>query len=223
MENFDKIKEDSKWVQFPRNGRYVDYGDYINSITLKFPVIENSTYSNWKRNEHHFTTKYHFTTVLPMLSQVLGFEYDAKDFYMLQRCYEDFDISMIAPNKGHLYDVINYIDGEKLTNVGYMSLVYSGSGLCDQNTEYHKLYRYGHQCSMILNKTVDNERKLLISCDSQMIPSIPILSCYFRQIVILDNRINKCIFEDIKDIEFTDVLFAIGYEGLEKYVRRNLL
>ena len=33
-------------------------------------------------------------------------------------------------------------------------------------TDYHKLYRYPHQCSRIINKTIVSDKKLFISGDS---------------------------------------------------------
>ena len=58
------------------------------------------------------------------------------------------------------------------------------------NTKYHQLFRYSHECIKIENMCSKSNRILIISGDSHTVPLIPILSCYFKKVIVLDNRFN---------------------------------
>ena len=72
---------------------------------------------------------------------------------------------------------------------------------------FHRLYKGGHRCSRIINETIDNDRKILISGDSFMIPLVPILACYFKEVVLMDNRTAKSQAEYFENIDFDIVCF----------------
>ena len=77
-------------------------------------------------------------------------------------------------------------------------------------------------CSRIVNKTTTSNRILVLSCDSQMIPIIPVLSCYFKEIWALDNRSHHSFINEINIDEVTDVLIAGGFGPESKYLDTNL-
>ena len=54
-----------------------------------------------------------------------------------------------------------------------------------------------------------------------MIPDIPILSCYFKEIWYMDNRNNLTLSNKYKDINFTDVLVKIGRTEQSDYLDKN--
>jgi len=55
-------------------------------------------------------------------------------------------------------------------------------------TAYHKMFKYCHQCAMIENLDNPDAKDIFVSCDSHIIPLVPILTCYYRKTYIFDNR-----------------------------------
>ena len=54
-----------------------------------------------------------------------------------------------------------------------------------------------------------------------MIPIIPVLACYFKEIWALDNRSRQEFIKDINIDEVTDVLIAGGFNTEGKYLNDN--
>ena len=227
---YESIKDRIKFIQFPKLKidphsktvpklsdslfYYIDYHNDVKNV-LRLPM--GDTYYGWVCNHHHFTTKYHISTVIPTLNDLFSFGFQLNDFNFISRDVNGFDISMPVPKKEMLFDVISYSDNEQINNIKYTDFLYCGNGKFLQETEYHKIYKYRHRSSKIINKSTPSNRKLLISGDSQMIPSVPILSTYFKEVLFFDKRDNIYHFnEDITNI--TDILFAIGYNDFTKYI-----
>jgi hypothetical protein len=55
-----------------------------------------------------------------------------------------------------------------------------------------------------------------------MIPIIPVLCCYFKEIYVLDNRLAQSFIQDIDINKVTDVLIAGGFNPEWKYLSSNL-
>ena len=220
MSYYELVEDRIKFIQFPKqigknNFKYLNYGDKIDCRVIKLPF--GDTYSDWYLNNHHFTTKYHTNIVLPLLANLLDFKFNINDFHIIEHKSGKFDISMPFPNHDIVYDIVSYTDNQALRDIKYDDFLHCGNGKVWQPTDYHKIYRYGHQVSKIINKTIGNNRKLLISGDSQMIPSVPVLSVYFNEVAYFDNRDGKHYFEP-NETDYTDILFAIGFNDFGKYI-----
>ena len=50
------------------------------------------------------------------------------------------------------------------------------------------MFSLAHRCGLIRNKTIKTHNKLVINTDSMSVPVIPILSCFFREIFVVDFR-----------------------------------
>lgn len=55
-----------------------------------------------------------------------------------------------------------------------------------------------------------------------MIPDIPPIACYFKEVWYMDNRDNGRFSEMYKDIEFTDVIFELNNNAISFYRDLNL-
>jgi hypothetical protein len=55
-----------------------------------------------------------------------------------------------------------------------------------------------------------------------MIPDIPVLSCYFKEIWYFDNRNNLILKEKYKDIKFDKILIELNNNPLSFYIDTNL-
>ena len=160
---WNNIKDRAIVVRFPYYGKeYINYEEI--SINYDLPLT-NLTYDGWNLNENHYQVKYHRETVLPTLANLLEFPFNINDFNIEEKkSKEGYDISMLYPVKEFTYTVKCFTTNELLKDIKYKDLVHCGSG-----TEYHQLYRYGHKCSRLVNKTLENGKTLLISGDSHLI------------------------------------------------------
>lgn len=207
----------AKYIVLPNSSNgYREY-NVPNPIKLQF----GERYDGWKDNAHHFTTKYHRECLFPALQETLNFEMDRSKYNLIERHSGKFDLSYLAPNGEMNFRAYCINDGSTSDNLNYDDLTtnpYYGSDL----TDYHRLFRFGHKNAMIENLSKNNGRTLLISCDSQMIPSTPLLCSIFKKVWHIDNRYAKDnIWSHIKDEEFTDVLIELCWTDLNHYLVEN--
>ena len=187
------------------------------TINCDLPLT-NLTYDGWNLNENHYQVKYHRETVLPNLARLLEFPFNINDFNIEEKkSKEGYDISMLYPVKDFIYTVKCFTTNEILKDIKYKDLVHCGSG-----TEYHQLYRYGHKCSRLVNKTLENGKTLLISGDSHLIPDIMLMSIYFKEIWYFDNRTDESYSDNFKNRNFDKILLEIGSTKLNRYIKGNL-
>lgn len=193
---------------------------------------EYETYSQLPRNEHHFTTKWHYENTLPVLIDLLKFNYKESDFQSISNINEFGDFSFKISKELQLYKVFTYkfitpteiqfynefITSNEITGVGmcHDATTWPGDEL---NDSYHKLFKYPHTSVWIENQTLKEGKNLLIRGDSHMIPIIPILIRYYKNIVVIDDRIPVHILNYI-DLEFDQELLALWENRtLDFYIR----
>lgn len=209
-------------MQFPLNyNKYKDYRQISNIVKLPLPE-SGEMYDNWKLNNNHYTPIYHRKNVITTLCQLLDINFKEDDFILVERKTDGFDTSYYRPKKEYTYEIFGFDLNEHLDNASFDDLI-----TCNINkreiTGYHKMYRYPHMSSRIINKTIDSNRKLFISGDSQMIPEIPFLSCFFNEVWYMDNRGDMHLANKYKDIDFSDVLIELNCNVMEKYIVTNLI
>lgn len=234
----NEIVNNAKYIQFPyANESYHDYEKIGNKIN-KLPILsdENVLYEKMPGNQHHYTTEYTYKYVLPLIDSILGFGFNMDDFNMNELIINTGNLSYITPKKEEQdFTLTCYTDDETVMNVNYKGLF---EPVFFENPVYRPLYRYHHRCSRIINNTIDSDRKLMISGDSQMVPSIAPLANYFKEVWYFDNRTgwirnqkqefefleNKFVsFQDnYKDIIFTDIIIELYSRCLEWYEYWNL-
>jgi len=232
----DVIKK-AKYIQFPYlNKKYHNlYGDR-NPVLL--PIVKNKEvlYTGMPdNNSHHYTTWYAYNIVLPIIAQLLNFQYSLDDFKLIETYKGDWDLSYIKPKKNYKFSIINFETNKSFTG-DYMVLFNPDF---KSILTYRKLYRFPHTCSRIINHTIKSDRKLMISGDSQMIPLIAPLACYFNEVWYFNNRtgwikdpekhnhiFDKDKFKSFSNtyqfVEFTDVLIECYCSDLNRYECWNL-
>ena len=190
---------------------------------VKLPIAdENMFYSDWKYNDHHFTTEYHRKYSIPLYCKLFNLDYNEDDFMLQERKSGKYDISFLKPKKEYMYEVYSYTRGEHLDNLTFDDITNNNSKNTDI-TAYHRLYIYSHECSRLINKTIENKRKLFISGDSQMIPDIPFLSCFFKEVWLFDNRKKGKNEKQYADVNFSDVLVELSVGESNDYLIKNFL
>lgn len=210
------------YIQFPQN--YSSYYTYnLDNEILKLPLPKpKEMYDEWNRNTNHFTTQYHRLNTLPLLCKLLGIKYSENDFVLCERIStEGFDISLLEPKQNYIYEIYGYDRDEHFDNLTFCDIT-SNDIVSDEITDYHRLYKYPHECSRLINKTINNDKKLFISGDSQMIPNISFLSCFFKEVWYFDSRRGHSFSDKWNDVRFSNVLVELNYNNLTKYTDINL-
>jgi hypothetical protein len=216
----EEILAIAKYIQYPlTKTSYYTYNTNINIHKLPLPA-DNQMYNNWPLNYNHFTMEYHRQYAIPLLCELLDLNYNENDFIIDERkSKNNFDISLLKSKQDYIYEIYGYTRDEHFDNLTFQDITHNTK--CD--TEYHELYKYSHECSRLINKTINNNRKLFISGDSQMIPDISFLSCFFKEIFYFDNRNGLNLSHTWKDTTFTDALIELNCVPLQDYTEINFL
>lgn len=225
----DQIFRIARYVQLPEgiNGKsdYKDFGEIpLGRRIVRMPMTNVERYDGWRGNWHHYTTRYHRDILLPLLSYYLKFPYDINACTVFPRLTkEGYDITYFAPNDrdNMRFDVTDFSGDKEYSGMPYDWLMWDDSDPY-KLTDYHRLFRFAHKPVRIVNCNPVTDRILLLSCDSQMIPSAAFLCSVFREVWHLDNRDNKRIAEKYRDVGFTDALFVLHAGEPSFYLEKNL-
>lgn len=195
------IIEKAKYIQFPYvNERYIE-NNFESRNPVKLPIIPEGgvLYKNMpKDNGHHYTTYYTYHYVLPTLDKLFNFSFSMDDFNLVDMKNGLYDLSYIVPKEPEKYNITSYTTKESYSG-DYRVLF---NPIFFKTPLYRELYRFPHNCSRVINKTTKSERILMITGDSQMIPSIAPLSHYFKEVWYFDNRTGYIKNPKTKEFEF---------------------
>ena len=207
------------YIQYPLT--YTLYNCYQIDCINKLPLAPSGMmYDSWHNNTNHFTTEYHRTFSIPLLCKLFNLSFDHSKFSLSTRKSGEFDISILKPLNDFKYEIFGYTRNEHLDNITFDEVTSNDSKSSDI-TDYHRLYRYSHECSRLINKDLDSNRKLFISGDSQMIPDISFLSCFFKEIWYFDNRKNLKLSDKWENETFTDFLIEMNHLNINEYLNTN--
>ena len=208
------------------DGNYMEFKTNSNKVFFLPTNGSGDRYSNMALNSHHYTTKYHYDIVLPLLNSLFNFGFDISDFDLIDKLHKEgdfcFDLSFLFPKNDKKFNV-NGLDYDISYISNYNGLI-CNSNCPDEiyNTEYHKLYAFPHSCSIIENLGDNNGKTILISGDSQNVPHVPILAYYYKKVYYMDNRENKSHFKWLKDAKFDDIIVCPFDKQEEYYIKNNL-
>ncbi len=139
-------------------------------------------------NRHHVVLADYIDIVYPYLAQILDFRYRRIHFDLKENVSPKLDCSFLWPKRDYKWivsinqEIVAEHQGfECLTN---LDRKYPGC----KDSAYHKMFSASHENCMIINETLPNGKTICLSGDSYLIPIIPILACYFKEVVSLDNR-----------------------------------
>lgn len=207
----EEILNKAVYIQFPLQKSDSDpraipdtYKEHDIEGIIKLPPSGGMLYKGWISNRHHYTTEYHKKYVIPLLVDILNIEYNESDFTWPSRVSGKFDVTIPVPIRDYKFSVTCF-DENKTEEVDYNGLVTAPKDV----TEFHRLFRFSHRNSRTINLTIDNDRKLFISGDSQLVPDIGFLCCFFKEVWYLDNRHKLPLYEKFKDINFDKVLIEM--------------
>lgn len=225
----------------------IDIDEYIKDLSyLKIESLNPSDRYVEFRNQHHYTTKFWYSKLNDIMNYLNVTDFNINDFVINSDIVEGEDghvedFSYLYPVKEYKFKVsgLTYDFSHQLYVEHSMSLddIHVGSfdsiTHCTQhistllhsiyfNTKYHQLFRYSHECIKIENMCSKSNRILIISGDSHTVPLIPILSCYFKKVIVLDNRFNFPSNLFYENEEITDILIMLSYNNtLDKFIKYN--
>lgn len=219
------------WVHFVRPGQDAFSKSLFNLTGKK--VIETSWlkleyYSGWYKNEHHIQTKYYHKVIMPLMASYMpNFPFNIKDFKVVPFLADDekYDVRYLVPKDKKMRFSLE-VNGEKVVDNGTFDDLHRMKDKTmkeDGDTYFHKQYKGAHSCSILRNETINNNKSILVTGDSMMIPIIPILGCFYKEVVYLDNRDGKSYLKYYEGKIFTDVIIEV-WEGfkIEKPLVENL-
>lgn len=138
-------------------------------------------------NLHHVTLDSYIRIVYPYFADILKFPYKRSDFDLHEYHGDGMDCSFLWP-KNEMKWSVNVNQKQVVENEGFECLTnIDGKYPGYKDTAYHRVFCSSHESCKIVNESISGG-SILISGDSYMIPVLPILSCYFHEVVSLDNR-----------------------------------
>lgn len=185
------ICTDENCVSDILNNEYSKYPNY------KLVVLTNAElYVGYTLNEHHWKTAFVWNKFIPLLMNDLNIKFNPNHFKQVYNFTENelFDLKYHVPKKKQDLKLTFINTNFVLTgNHDMLRLDKNGIGFGtdverQEITDYHRLYRGAHTNTILENLSIKSNRRLILNSDSFMIPVIPILSYYYKEILVLDNR-----------------------------------
>ena len=200
-----------------------------NSLSDSVGWIDVSTVLNRHRSEKIYYKTDRYWTALGAFyafqeaAPSLGISEDVSDKYVSYTVSDSFNGSLAArsgasldeqetieiyvPTQGDDDVIVDYVDEGKRT-----SSLYDSSSLEGRNQ--YEVYLGGDTCLLDIRTVSTSQKRILVVKDSFANCFIPLLTPYFREIVVVDPRYYSGTIQDIMDTyQITDTLFLYSGNG----------
>ena len=165
------------------------------------------TYEKIPDDTHHWTTGFVWGAAIPKIMAGLGVdEFDPARFELVEKTEKGYSLSHHRLKGGGDFVFENAETG------------YSRRGphetlrrQANKGSAYRGLYAGQHCVSRVKNLGLRSGRRLLLNCDSMSIPLVPILACYFDEILAVDNSNGRSFMREMTELRPTH------YVGLGLY------
>ena len=225
--NRQQLLDKAIYIQFPIN-QYEKYKIYEGVKNINYlPIHDSMLYKGVPANEHHYVFDYSYKFVLPLLGQLCNFKFNKNDFILKvnRKTFNEktYSFSYLIPKQKYKYKVTSFEYGTSFIGEAD-KLMFNPDIAKTWATEYHKIVPFPHSCFKIINLSLKSNKKILISGDSQMLPSIVPLTSYFKEVWYYDNRTDPHISHEstYKNVNFDYVIIALYRQPIEKYTTINL-
>ena len=192
-----KTTDNIYWMVFPTKGqtpwstsKYVDLLKDKKTIDVRWLNLKYM--DGYDKNENHLYPDNFYKMILPLMSIVTNnFKFNINDFELVEYFTNGnkFNLSYLVPKNKEMKftferngEIIS--EHEDFSSLHYMDTQWEHT----ENDLYKSIFRGAYSCCKITNETVDNELKLIVTGDDSIIPAIPILACYYKEVTYLDNR-----------------------------------
>lgn len=231
-----KSNDNVFWMRFPKPEQTIwslsDWESFFkDKKTIDMRWLDLNYMKGYKGNEHHLYPSNFYKMILPLMNlYIKNLNFNINDFDLIDYFSEDkrYDLSYLAPKNKDMKFTFSK-EGKVLSEHGdfsslnFVNEVWDDTTGYDINSNYHKLFRGSHSCCKIINETIDNDKKLLVTGDSMLIPAIPILCCYYKEAVFLDNRNNKSNKKYFEGVVFDDVIIEVYEERGKSAINKPLI
>lgn len=159
-----------------------------------------------KRNNHHYTFSYNYERIFPIITKLLNIDFNKNEYERIELknngvfIYEKKD-------KSNNFSFTDLNTEETIIDNHYNALRTIDKSVFD--SPYHDVFRGAHRNCLLKNLSLKNGKRLLLNCDSMMVPFVPLLSYYFEEILHLDNRTKKSFKKTIDRFHPSDYLCAL--------------
>lgn len=217
---FDKIFSVARFITFP-NAPCVPRVPLSKEILdsqfnprIDLPGSPDAYYTGYHLNEHHIKTSYIWDNYIELIFKFLDIPFD-KHHFTIQHYFDEtgnYDLSFHEP--------INKAD----TSFTYLDInMYQTTGTFDilrlvelERTQkfknpisrYHNLFYGYHSNARIYNNNAPTDINMLVVCDSMMIPIIPILAYYCKELTVVDNRERRPWLINFNEHDYNKVLIS---------------
>lgn len=229
-----KTNDNVYYMRFPKQGQtpwsVSSFKDLLkDKKVIDIGWLNLKRLDGWLGEEHHLYPDNYYKMILPLMNlYIKNLKFNIDDFEVVPYFTKDYkyNMSYLVPKDKSLKFTFER-NGKLLSEHGdfstIMGLDMEKCGNGDVASEYHKLFRGTHCCCRVINETIDNENKLFITGDSMTAPIVPILACYYKEVVYMDNRDGKSHKNYFDGIIFDDVIIQL-LEGIlvKKYLIDNL-
>lgn len=204
---YNEIIDKAKMICYPALDAFDGYKmsiDIETNLLMKkyFPQKEfdlmfgnGPIYRTWPANNHHFVVPWQQNNIVPAILRLFDIEFNFSDydkceyFAKNESTGELYDMSYMSPKIGQNFSITDIETGYTIEQ-NSLFRAYDDYNCIEPyaNSYYHHFLWCTHKCALIKNNILSNGKSIIISCDSQMVPVIPILACYFKEILHLDRR-----------------------------------
>ena len=148
-------------------------------------------YSSYPKNEHHWTTSYVWNKFIPRLADDIALPFNYDEYKLVPCIYDNQCLDYHIPIDDSIITIHDlYYNQSYDIPISNTVFYHNYKSPFNASTGYHKLFMCAHRCATIYNKYSKTNRNLLLNTYSMSVPLMHILMCYFRNILILDNRTN---------------------------------
>lgn len=196
------------------------------NVAYKKILIENDNdkYINYKNNSHHWTTSYCWNVFIPLLTQDLNINFNKNSFIKIPFIWNTCDFSYHnMPSMKFRIKIFGkneeFGDHEIIRNTNncpYMIL-----------SCYHSLFKLSHCSGIITNANESLLPRVVVNCDSMAIPILPILACFCKNLLVIDNRTGKKLnymkmIIDFKPTHYIALFTEENFLFNQKYIKQIL-
>lgn len=158
------------------------------------------------RNKHHFSPAFLQTQVLYRIERILGVNHNDKNVKMVKA--NSSGVQTYYIDDGTIFEYQELGKSEKIVG-SCMDVLRNCSSDKVIDSPYHDLFRGAHKCCLIKNLSAKEEKKLVLNCDSMIVPIVPFLAYHYSEILHLDNRSNNSFWDIIKNFGGKEYLCAL--------------
>ena len=154
-------------------------------------VIENDSdkYIAYKNNVHHWTTKYVWEKFIPILMNLLHINFNQNQFVKIPYIWNTCDFSYHDLQNAK-FNIKMFDSGKE--EIGYHEILRNVNNCPFMVLScYHSLFKLAHCSGTIMNLNDALLQRVAVNCDSMAIPIIPILACFCKNMIVVDNRSGK--------------------------------